>query len=213
MSFMKRYAFRAVYSAPGAGGSGGGTGDVTGNEPGQKTAEEIAAEETARKAAEAAAKNPTKTFTQEDVDKLISDRLKREQDKAAKDALAKQGEFQKLYEEAKPKLESLESELTATKAERDSLSAIVKKTIEGTITDWPAEIKDLYDAELSPEKQLQWIEKMKPVVAKLSGTTGTTKPPKVNGENGPRGNENKTARPEETYLSSRYGTSLPSNAK
>jgi hypothetical protein len=206
MSFMKRYAFHAVFKPENGEGSGGSTG----NEPGQKTEAELAAEKATKeaadkKAADDAAKAAEKRFTQADLDKAITDRLDREKTKTEREAKEKQGEFEKLYNETKPKLEQNERDLAAITAERDELSAIVTKTIEGTIKDWPAEIKELHDKELSPAKQLVWVEKMRPVVEKMQGNSGgTQKPPKVNGENGAKGGSS-GAKVGQDYLASRYG--------
>lgn len=86
--------------------------------------------------------------------------------KAEEARLAEQGEYKKLAEQHQARLTELEPV-----AERyTALSAQVAAQIEAQIKDWPNEVKTFDPgAGASVEQRLAWLEKSKPLIAKLAG--------------------------------------------
>lgn len=120
-------------------------------------------------------KSGEKLFTQAELDKLIDDRLKREREKAktqaekaAKEAderrQVEQGEWQKVAEERKTRLEQLEpkSELA------DRLSELVAKQLDSEIATWPDSVRAIMPSpESSLLERLEWAERTRPLAQEL----------------------------------------------
>lgn len=119
--------------------------------------------------------NGEKLFTQADLERQIDDRLKRERAKAetqAQKALAEaeerrnteQGEFAKLAEQRKKRLDELEP-----KAElADRLSELVSKQLDAELATWPEEARPLVLPPESPLLQrLESADRARPIAQKL----------------------------------------------
>jgi hypothetical protein len=146
-----------------------------------------------------------KKFTQADLDRIASKTRQEEKDKAkaAKDKeekerleaeATKQGEFQKLADERKLKLDQLEPKLTALETERDTLKATLAEIAEASLKELPKEVSDISPAQRAEDKSvinpldvLAWLPKGKALAEKLngqSGVLGTPKSPRANGAHG-----------------------------
>ena len=138
---------------------------------------------------------PEKTFTQAELDAIVKERLDRAKStsekaqaeaakKAADEAAAKNGEWQKLAEaraaeiaEASKKLGELES-ATARLAEYE---ATIKLQADAAKKDLPAHILSLLDA-LPPVKQLEWLAKNASVLGQRPTQTIPGTPPPASGK-------------------------------
>jgi chromosome segregation ATPase len=92
--------------------------------------------------------------------------LESEKEKAEAEQLAKQGEFKTLYEQSQAKI----TELQPVVDENNYLRDYAMKQLEATIKDWPEEVKAFDPGKkASLQARLDWLEKSKPLVAKLMG--------------------------------------------
>ena len=97
--------------------------------------------------------------------------------KAKKDAedarLKEQGEFKALAE----KHEARVKELEPVSERYGALSSLVSDQIETQIKDWPQEVKTFDPGKDAPiEHRLEWLEKSKPLIAKLADQQRATNP-------------------------------------
>lgn len=142
-----------------------------------------------------------KKFTQAEVDRIISERLSREKEKQDREQREKQGEFEKLYNEFKPKFEQVNEENTKLSERLKRLEEANHKQIEDQIKDWPEEVKALDPGNSDLEVRLAWVERVKPLAQKL-----VTPAKAPNLEGGGKGNEsNSTGNFVQNYMGRRYG--------
>jgi chromosome segregation ATPase len=146
-----------------------------------------------------------KKFTQDDIDRIARKTRKEEQDraKAAKDKeekerleaeATKQGEFQKLADERKLKIDELEPKVAALEGERDTLKTTLAEIAEAELKELPKEVSDISPAQRAEDRSLTnpldvlaWLPKGKALAEKLngqSGVKGTPKSPRANGTHG-----------------------------
>jgi hypothetical protein len=91
--------------------------------------------------------------------------LETEKEKTDAEQLAKQGEFKTLYEQEQAKVKGLEPVVEENSYLRD----YAMKQLEATIKDWPEEVKAFDPGKkASLQARLDWLEKSKPLVAKLT---------------------------------------------
>jgi DNA repair exonuclease SbcCD ATPase subunit len=104
--------------------------------------------------------------------KNLRDRLKSIEDKqteSERKRLAEQGEWQKLAETASQERDALKP----VQESYQKLSELVTSQIKATIKDWPKEAKDLLpENEPDALKLMSEVERIKPLVAKLTGNAG-----------------------------------------
>lgn len=130
-----------------------------------------------------AGEDPNKqTYTKEEYDRLSKNKheadnearnlrvrlkaLETEKEKADVEQLAKQGEFKTLYEQEQVKVKGFEPVVEENKYLRD----YAMSQLEATIKDWPEEVKAFDPGKkASLQSRLDWLEKSKPLVAKLQG--------------------------------------------
>lgn len=141
-------------------------------------------------------------FTQADLDRIASktrqeerDRAKAAKDKEEKERLeaeaTKQGEFEKLANDRKAKLDELEPKVTALEAERDTLKVTLAEIAEAELKALPKEVSDIAPAQRAEDKSLTnpldvlaWLPKGKALAEKLNGQSavkGTPRSPRANG--------------------------------
>lgn len=120
------------------------------------------------------------TFTQADVDRIVKERLAREQAKAeaaAKKAkedadqasMKEQEKWKELATQHETRIAELEP-LTKTQAERlTAFEQLIAKQLETEIKDWPKEFKDLDPGKESDLlARMAWVEKSRPLAQKLA---------------------------------------------
>lgn len=138
---------------------------------------------------------PSKTFTQADLDRIVKERLAEAQGRAEKrsaaerkqaedEALAKNAEWQKLAEQRG-------TELATAKAQAEAATryaAALNTQIDAEIAAWPAEVRSLDPGTEALEARLAWVAKSRALAARLaslptaprteagSGQRATTKP-------------------------------------
>jgi hypothetical protein len=143
-----------------------------------------------------------KKFTQADLDRIAAKTRQEEKDKAkaAKDKeekerleaeATKQGEFEKLANDRKAKLDELEPKVTALEAERDTLKVTLAEIAEAGLKDLPKEVSDISPAQRAEDKSLTnpldvlaWLPKGKALAEKLNGQSavkGAKPSPRANG--------------------------------
>jgi len=139
---------------------------------------------------------PERMFTQAEVNGIISDRLAREKatsekaqaeaaKKAADEAAAKNGEWQKLAEARAAELETLRPNLTALEAAKAQLAeyeATVKAQADAAKKDLPAHILSLLES-LTPVKQLEWLAKNADALGKRPAQHIPSTPAPIGGVN------------------------------
>ena len=146
-----------------------------------------------------------KKFTQADLDRIAAKTRKEEKDKAqaAKDKeererleadAVKQGEFQKLADERKLKLDELEPQVAALTTERDTLKVTLAEIAEAELRELPKEVSDSAPAQRAEDKSLTnpldvlaWLPKGKALAEKLNGQSavkGAKPSPRANGAHG-----------------------------
>lgn len=125
-------------------------------------------------------KSGEKLFTQDDLNRAIDERLKRERTKAETQAQkaaqeaderrkVEQGEWQKLAEERKAQIEKLapQGEL----AER--LQALVAKQLDAEIGQWPESVRAIMpNAESSLLDRIEWADRTRPLALELMAAKG-----------------------------------------
>lgn len=85
----------------------------------------------------------------------------------------KQGEYQLLAEQYEEQVKKLEPEI----ARLTKLTELVSGQIESQVKDWPAEVKAFDPGTEAPiEARLAWVEKSKPLVAKIAQQTQAAQP-------------------------------------
>jgi len=157
-------------------------GAPTGDAPGNKSGEVVIA--------------PEKKFTQEDIDKIVKERLERERKKAEESAtkaaeelkaktLAEQGEFQKLSESQKAKLAelalekaTLDDSFLKVAADRDRFQAALNAHVAERMKGIPAHITTLLEA-LDPIAQMDWLTKNASKLGVGATPTGIDPTPKT----------------------------------
>lgn len=123
-----------------------------------------------------------KYFSGQDLQRVVADRLNEDRTKqkieADRIAAEKNGEFQKLYDAEKAKVEPL-----TQKAEKfDRLSVQFHKTIDAQIKDWPAELKAAVPGpEADVEARAAMVETLTPAASKWKAGGS------INGEHGDQG--------------------------
>lgn len=104
--------------------------------------------------------------------------------------LKEAGEFKTLYEQEQARVKEFEPVVE----ENSFLREYAMKQLEATIKDWPDEVKTFDPGKKAPlQDRLNWLEKSKPLVAKLQGQqlqqrqAGSFRSPTpVNNQNGPK---------------------------
>lgn len=206
MSFAR---FTRLYLSPdGDGGAGGASGDGKTPPPDDKKGDQkddkSQNSDTSKDGGKTSSEGDKK-FTQKELDDIVTSRLNREKAKQDQKAKEAQGEFQKLYDELKPKFESTETELTEVKTKFKSLEDSIHSMIDETIKEWPDEVKALDPGNSDVLKRQEWIKKSAPLAAKLSGKTSAP-----NYEQGKQGKtDEKSAGITSSFMASRYG--IPKN--
>lgn len=158
-----------------------------------------------------------KKFTQEDLNRIAAKTREEEKAKAkaAKDKedkerleaeAAKQGEFQKLADDRKAKLDELEPKVTALESERDALKVTLAEIAEAGLKELPKEVSDIAPAQraedkslINPLEVLAWLPKGKALANKLDGQSavkGAKSSPRANGTHGADTAADKRARAE-----------------
>jgi hypothetical protein len=212
MNWMK-YGFPMfVFEADKGAGSGSGTSDGDGNKTGEQnnqgnggTGEQNTGGDNqngnqAKTDDQNKQGQNAKTFTQEDVDKMISERLTRENKKRDDEAKAKQGQFEPLYQQEKTARETAETTLTTVTSQRDKYAGILNTNIDGIVKDWPDEVKAFDPGKNDLEARQAWVEKSLPLVKKL----GTTQNQNVNGEHGNKNSQGNTGNVVDALMAKRF---------
>jgi hypothetical protein len=127
--------------------------------------------------------------------------LEGEKEKAEAEQLAKQGEFKTLYEQSQAKI----TELTPVVEENTFLRDYAMKQLEATIKDWPDEVKAFDPGKkASLQARLDWLEKSKPLVAKLTNQQQQQRQAGVFRSPLPAGNQQSTNTRQELQGTGRY---------
>jgi hypothetical protein len=162
---------------------------------------EAGADTQAAKEAEAASKK----FTQEDLNRIVKDRLKEEAErtkkKADEEAAKAKGEFEKLANGYKAELDSKTAEHTSLQERYDALSEQVAGLIKAELKLLPENIRELKPSD-DPLQILEWLPKAK----KAAGTT-TAKPGNA-GDPPPSGASKQNSSDAERQLRQRGGYGL-----
>jgi hypothetical protein len=138
---------------------------------------------------------PEKTFTQAELDAIVKERLDRAKSasekaqaeaakKAADDAAAKNGEWQKLAETRAAEIAIVSAklgELETAKTQLAEYEAAIKLQADTAKKDLPAHILSLLDA-LPPVKQLEWLAKNASVLGQRPTQTIPGTPPPASGK-------------------------------
>lgn len=146
-----------------------------------------------------------KKFTQDDLDRIAAKVRGEEKQKyetaqavaaqAAEEAeAAKQGEFEKLANDRKVKLDELEPKVAALETERDTLKVTLAEIAEAELKALPKEVSDIAPAQRAEDKSLTnpldvlaWLPKGKALAEKLNGQSavkGAKPSPRANGSHG-----------------------------
>ena len=146
-----------------------------------------------------------KIFTQADLDRIAAKtreeekaKAKAKSDKEEKERLeaeaTKQGEFEKLANDRKAKLDELEPKIAALETERDTLKVTLAEIAEAQLKELPKEVSDIAPVQRADDKSLSnpldvlaWLPKGKALAEKLNGQSaikGTPKSPRANGVHG-----------------------------
>jgi colicin import membrane protein len=141
-----------------------------------------------------------RTFTQDDVERIVKDRLAAEQDrakraqaeaarKAAEEAAAKAGEWQTVAEQRKAAAEAAEAARASLEARYAALAETVTKQARAQLKALPDELKALAPAGDDPAALIAWLEQVRPLAAKLQTppTPGTPAGPRGSGAATPGG--------------------------
>jgi hypothetical protein len=146
-----------------------------------------------------------KKFTQADLDRIAAktrdeekQKAKAKADKEEKERLeaeaTKQGEFEKLANDRKVKLDELEPQVAALTTERDTLKVTLAEIAEAELKALPKEVSDISPAQRADDKSLTnpldvlaWLPKGKALAEKLNGQSavkGNSPSPRANGSKG-----------------------------
>lgn len=158
-----------------------------------------------------------KKFTQADLDRIAAktrdeekQKAKAAKDKEEKERLeaeaTKQGEFEKLANDRKTKLDELEPKVAALETERDSLKLTLAEIAEAGLKELPKEVSDIAPAQRAGDKSLTnpldvlaWLPKGKTLAEKLNGQSaikGSKPSPRANGGHGADTDADKRAKAE-----------------
>lgn len=138
----------------------------------------------------AAAQEPAKTFTQDELDRIIADRLKREEEKrtkatekAAKDAeektLKERQEWQTLAQKREEELNSARKEVESFSESLKAMTEALQNVLESERQGLPKHITDLLD-KLPMAEQLNWLSTNK---AEIANAAKPPAPPDTNAGN------------------------------
>lgn len=118
--------------------------------------------------------------------------LEVEKETAEAQKLKEAGEFKTLYEQTEARVKELEPVVE----ENTFLRNYAMKQLEATIEDWPEEVKAFDPGKkASLQERLNWLDKSKPLVAKLQGQQGSANRggnsfnPRPAGQAGPKTSE------------------------
>lgn len=162
-----------------------------------------------------------KKFTQADLDRIAAktrdeekQKAKAKADKEEKERLeaeaTKQGEFEKLANDRKVKLDELEPQVAALTTERDTLKVTLAEIAEAQLKELPKEVAEIAPVIRADDKSLTnpldvlaWLPKGKALAEKLEGQPaikGTPKSPRANGAHGdPKADERAKAAARQAY--------------
>lgn len=161
-----------------------------------------------------------KKFTQADLDRIAAKTRQEERDKAkaAKDKeekerleaeATKQGEFQKLADERKLKIDELEPQVATLTGEIEKYKSTVADIVKAELKALPEEVRDMspgtYDDDKSltnPLDVLAWLPKGKTLAEKLNGQSaskGNKPSPRANGRDDPKADERAKAEHRRAY--------------
>lgn len=209
----KKYGYPMfVFEADKGAGSGGGTSDGDGTKTGQENNQQNggAGNQNAGGENGAGNQNPpadqsqqnqnVKTFTQDQVNQMITERLARENKKREDESRAKQGEFEPLYTSEKAAREAAELQLTTVNGRAEKYAGILNQNIDTLIANWPDEVKALDPGKTDLEVRQNWVEKSQPLAKRLLGTQNQN----VNGEHGPKNGTGKTTNIIDDMMAKRF---------
>jgi DNA repair exonuclease SbcCD ATPase subunit len=110
-------------------------------------------------------------YTQEDIDRVVSERLNRQRAQLAREAeegrLKAQQEWQRLATQHEARVKELEPQLEALQAGLEARDAELLKTVKAETKDWPPEAKALIPHEGDALAQMAAVDKARALVAKL----------------------------------------------
>jgi hypothetical protein len=124
----------------------------------------------------------TPRFTQAELDQHINARLQRERDaaaaKAAKDKEAAeaerqkaQGEWQQLATSHESRVKELEAFQTQHDSTVDAYDKALSRRIKAETADWPTEAKDALPKDATALELADAVERLRPMVARMTSTT------------------------------------------
>lgn len=127
------------------------------------------------------AAEPERRYTQDDIDRVVSERLNRQKAQLAREAeearLKAQQEWQLLAQKHESRVKELEPTLEQMGEAIKARDALLLATVKAETKDWPAEAKALVPHEADALAQMAAVDKARPLVAKLaeqaSGAAGT----------------------------------------
>jgi hypothetical protein len=131
-----------------------------------------------------------RTYSNEEVQRIVSDRLRqaqkateakaiREKEEADSLRLKEQAEWEKLANQHEAKVKELAPQLESLTAERDKLREHLAASVAQETKDWPKEVKDLLPDTEDVLLKLDAVARTRALAAKLVGTP----PPAGNGPN------------------------------
>jgi uncharacterized coiled-coil protein SlyX len=140
-----------------------------------------------------------RTFTQDDVERIVKDRLAAEQDrakraqaeaarKAAEEAAAKAGEWQTVAEQRKAAADEAERRASDAAGRVEHLearlaaqAAVVEKLIKAQLAELPEAIRELAPGGDDLTARLEWVAKARKAAATQPAATGTPAGPRGTG--------------------------------
>lgn len=142
-----------------------------------------------------------KTFTQEDVNRLLAEEKRRakaaadaetarQRQAAAEEAAAKAGEWQTVAQQREERAKAAEQAAEALRAERDALAAELEADLKPRVKALPDELRDLVPADAPYAQRLAMVRKLETAAKKLTAqaTPGTpTGPRGIGGQPAPLG--------------------------
>lgn len=154
-----------------------------------------------------------KTFSQEDVERIVKERLDRFSKKTAEDAenerLKAQQEFQKLAEKAQKRVSELEAHVPTLETELAAYRDHIAADMTAVMEKWPDELKALVPADGPLQARLTAFNAAKAVAAKLEGRQPAANPAPGTPQRQPRPADNEKtpaqAETERLRSSGRYG--------
>lgn len=136
------------------------------------------------------AQDAERRYTQEDIDRVVSERLNRQRAQLARESeearLKGQQEWQQLATQHETRVKELEPRLEALEAAIAARDEILLKTVRTETKDWPAEAKALIPQDGDALAQMAAVDKARALVAKLAEpgprTPGNAPGPRAAGE-------------------------------